>query len=405
MKRIRTTVITTVLLAFGMFALGATPTAEKQYATIQQEDLTTTSLQDVMSAYDTLNTAIATEAQDARQQMYSARAKGDADAYYAALDTLRTLGTYTMSQETSDTLLQEILALDDAQKAEDAAWLFKNSPYYHPMMTLNLAAKGDSFNYNFTQSIQQEPASDVTLPDASQLRINSSQVGILAGWGLTADEVTYKPGETIPMSYTDQTLYAIYQEGVQFTDSLNGTSVVQSLDNVQVPTPVANDSSTIFAGWYDRSTRTLITDPTTYTVQGKGASFEALWKSLSIDNVTVLYYDASKLPTNTQLGIGFTYANAGTVGLNGLKATLSTDSEYVKMLKDTLNLGSIGAGLQSTNNSPWATSEKQDISGEANTFRFLVSSDAPSGTTIPFTVTLTNDKGDQWTQTFECITR
>jgi len=207
------------------------------------------------------------------------------------------------------------------------------------------------------------------------------------------------------MSYTDQTLYAIYQSGVRFVDDMNKTDIFFEEGKVEVPTPTSGDASAIFAGWYDRTTGKLITDPSTYTVEGKGALFEALWKQLAIEDVNVLYYDRTKLPTNTQIGIGFSYTNTGNVNLTGLKATLSSESEYVRMLKGELQLGRLSAGLSSTNNSRFATKSKQEVRGEANTFRFIVSDSAPAGTVLPFTLTITNDRGDSWTHAFELTVR
>jgi hypothetical protein len=105
------------------------------------------------------------------------------------------------------------------------------------------------------------------------------------------------------------------------------------------------------------------------------------------------------------MSMGFSYANTGTVDLAGLRAKLSSESEYVRILSDEIYLGSLDAGLMSTNNSRWATSNKQQVRGESNTFRFVIASDAPSGTVIPFTLQVKNDKGDTWTQHFECVVR
>ncbi|NCC14532.1 MAG: hypothetical protein EOM32_14310 [Spirochaetia bacterium] len=68
-------------------------------------------------------------------------------------------------------------------------------------------------------------------------------------------------------------------------------------------------------------------------------------------------------------------------------------------------MGRLSAGLSSTNNSRFATKSKQQVRGEANTFRFIVSDSAPAGSVIPFTLTITNDKGDSWTHDFEVVVR
>ncbi|MGE4526170.1 MAG: hypothetical protein AB7D24_09820 [Sphaerochaeta sp.] len=405
MKRTRILLMIGLLVLVGMAFLAASPTAEKQYAALQNSDITATSLEDLRKSIDTLKRAVVREQDEAYKNLTQARAKGDRDAYREAWENLDRLASYQMTSAQTDALLQRILALDEPERSEYAAWLYQTSPHYKPSLTLDFSAEDETYSYRYRQQIRREPGSEITLPDSSQIRLNSARLGVLVGWGLTPDEVTYQPGETITMSYTDQTLYAIYQSGVRFVDEMNKTDIFFEEGKVEVPTPTSGDASAIFAGWYDRTTGKLITDPTTYTVEGKGALFEALWKQLAIEDVNVLYYDRTKLPTNTQIGIGFSYTNTGNVNLTGLKATLSSESEYVRMLKGELQLGRLSAGLSSTNNSRFATKSKQEVRGEANTFRFIVSDSAPAGTVLPFTLTITNDRGDSWTHAFELTVR
>ncbi len=405
MKRTRILLMISLLVLVGMAFLAASPTAEKQYAALQTSDITATSLEDLRKSIDTLKRAVVREQDEAYKNLTQARAKGDRDAYREAWENLDRLASYQMTSAQTDALLQRILALDEPERSEYAAWLYQTSPHYKPSLTLDFSAEDETYSYRYRQQIRREPGSEITLPDSSQIRLNSARLGVLVGWGLTPDEVTYQPGETITMSYTDQTLYAIYQSGVRFVDDMNKTDIFFEEGKVEVPTPTSGDASAIFAGWYDRTTGKLITDPSTYTVEGKGALFEALWKQLAIEDVTVLYYDRTKLPTNTQIGIGFSYTNTGNVNLTGLKATLSSESENVRMLKGELQLGRLSAGLSSTNNSRFATKSKQEVRGEANTFRFIVSDSAPAGTVLPFTLTITNDRGDSWTHAFELTVR
>ncbi len=405
MKRTRILLMISLLVLVGMAFLAASPTAEKQYAALQTSDITATSLEDLRKSIDTLKRAVVREQDEAYKNLTQAWAKGDRDAYREAWENLDRLASYQMTSAQTDALLQRILALDEPERSEYAAWLYQTSTHYKPSLTLDFSAEDETYSYSYRQQIRREPGSEITLPDSSQIRLNSARLGVLVGWGLTPDEVTYQPGETITMSYTDQTLYAIYQSGVRFVDDMNKTDVFFEEGKVEVPTPTSGDASAIFAGWYDRTTGKLITDPSTYTVEGKGALFEALWKQLAIEDVNVLYYDRTKLPTNTQIGIGFSYTNTGNVNLTGLKATLSSESEYVRMLKGELQLGRLSAGLSSTNNSRFATKSKQEVRGEANTFRFIVSDSAPAGTVLPFTLTITNDRGDSWTHAFELTVR
>lgn len=219
-----------------MIAVAATPTAEEQYATIQGKDLSSQSLEAITKSYDKLNEAIANEAEQARKRLYEARSKGDRESYYDAREHLSLLSTYHMDENTSDYLLEEILSLDEPKKSEYAAWLYENSPYYRPTLTLDFSSEGENYRYSYRQQIRKIPGSEVVLPSSGQLRMNSARLGVLAGWGVTPDEVTYQGGETIKMSYTNQTLYAIYQEGVRFVDPLSGTDVFIESEDVEVPT-------------------------------------------------------------------------------------------------------------------------------------------------------------------------
>ncbi|AEV29553.1 hypothetical protein SpiGrapes_1756 [Sphaerochaeta pleomorpha str. Grapes] len=400
MKRRSTVFLVSFLFLMSASALFAASNAEKLYATSRDLDLNVASIDSIIKSYDALNDRIAKEATDAQKDMQKAASKGDADKYYAAYSRLATLSSYGIDEDATKALLARIVAEDEPAKKEHATWLYENSRYYSPSLSLDFSSSGEGFSYRYRQQVTQTPGTDITLPDGSQLQVNSQKLGILAGWGITKDSVTYKGGDTISMPYTNQTLYAIWHNGVQFTDSISKTndfiSEVKEGEEVQVPTPVAPDSSYLFAGWYDRTTGTLLTDEATYSLKGKAASFEALWRELSVEAVQPLYYAADKLPTQTQLSVGFSLKNGGTVALQGLQATMKTDSAYVTMIKDNLAVRSIPAGLQVTNNSWYPTVEQGTIEGEENTFRFVLAKDTPSGTVIPFMLEFSDNKGNTW---------
>lgn len=405
MKRVRIFLTVILVLVSTVAMLSASPTAERQYTTLMNSNPDSQSLQELRKSIDTLRDTLAKEQDEAYKQLSEARMKGDGAAYRQARETLARLDSYRMTRDQSELLLGRILRLDEPQRSEYAAWLYEVSGYYKPTLTLDFSAEGENYRYSFTQRVSKEPGSEVKLPDSGSLRFNSTHLGVLAGWGLTPDEVTYQPGETITMGYTDQTLYAIYKGGIRFVDTRNNIDLQYEEGSRQVPTPVSNDPTALFAGWYDRTSGILITDPAAYEPKGKGGYFEALWKQLTIDEAKVLYYDMAKLPTNTQLGIGFAYSNTGNVNLNGLKATLSTSSRDVKLLRSELNLGRVPAGMSGTNNSRFVTSSKQPVRGESNTFRFYIDRNTPSGTVIPFTLTITSGQGDAWTHSFEVTVR
>ncbi|MCK9548933.1 MAG: hypothetical protein M0Q37_10525, partial [Sphaerochaeta sp.] len=348
----RTIVMIMIILAVVSMGLAAQPLAEKQYIAIQDQIL---SLEEARKAYDALDEAIVREREAAGKSLSRAIETQDRVAYQSARLALRKLSSYRMSRQQSDALLAEILALDEPERSQQALWLSQKSPYWRPTLTLDFSDEGEGYRYSYRQQITVSANSEVTLPSASQIRFSTKYLGILVGWGLTPDEVTYQAGQTIAMPYTDQTLYAIYQEGVRFVDQRSGIDLTITEGDVTVPTPESSDPSALFFGWYDRTTRSLITEESPYTGEGKGGFFEALWKQLSIDDIALLYYRSDNAPKNTQLAVGFSYANGGNLELRGLRATLTADSEYVTLLRDTLALGRLAAGYTGTNNSRWAT--------------------------------------------------
>jgi len=396
---IRKTVFTICsLLCVSAAVLVAAPNAERLFKDVEALDYQSQSLESIMSSYDKLDDGIARDAQQAHRDMLEARENGDFNAYRDAYARFEKLKTFKMKGEESNLLLGRIMAETEPKKGEYATWLYQRSDSYNPLLTLDFSAQGENYRYSYRQQIQKAPLSEVILPDYTQLRTNSSQVGILKGWGLTPEELTYKAGATIAMPYTNQTLYAIWGTGVRFVEHTRDVLYedVEVGDEVVVPTPSTSDKSAIFVGWYDRGTNTLLTDRATYTVEGKGALFEPLWKSLEIAEVAPLFYPGEALPKRTQLGVGFLIRNTGNLDLKGLEATLQSDSPFVTMLVDRLAVGSLSTTRYATNNSRFSTTGPLAIRGGYNTFRFVIDDTASSGSVIPFVLTITDDKGDSW---------
>jgi hypothetical protein len=386
------------LLCVSAALLVAAPNAERLFRDVEALDHQSQSLQSIKSAYDKLDDGIVRDAQQVRTDMLEAKKNGDFASFREAYARLEKLKTFRMKGEESNLLLGRIMAETEPKKGEYATWLYQRSDSYNPLLTLDFSSQGENFRYSYRQQIQKAPLSDFTLPDYTQLRTNSSQVGILKGWGLTPDELTYKAGETIKMPYTSQTLYAIWGTGVRFVDETRDILYedVEIGSEVVVPTPSTSDQSAIFIGWYDRGTNTLLTDRETYTVEGKGALFEPLWKSLQVPGIEPLQYPSDALPKRTQLAVGFLMHNTGNLDLKGLEATLQSESSYVTMLIDRLFLGSLSANRYATNNSRFSTTGPLAIRGGYNTFRFVVDDSAPSGSVLEFVLTLTDSQGDAW---------
>ncbi len=397
--RIRKMLITVCTLLFVSGALlVAAPTAERLYQDMESLDYQSQSLESIKGSYDRFDDALSRDAHLARKDMFEAKGKGDLPSFREAYARLEKLKTFRMKGEESNLLLGRIMAESEPERGEYASWLYQRSDSYNPVLTLDFSAQGENFRYSYRQQIQMEPLAEVVLPDYTQMRSNSSQIGILKGWGLTPEELTYKAGETIPMPYTSQTLYAIWGSGVRFVDGTRETLYedVEAGSEVVVPTPSTTDASAIFAGWYDRGTNTLLIDREIYTVVGKGALFEPLWKSVQIPAVEPLSYPKEALPKRTQLAMGFLMHNTGNLDLKGMEATLHTVSPYVTMLVDRLALGQLSANRYATNNSRFATTGPLAIRSGYNTFRFVIADDAPSGSVIEFTLTITDGQGDSW---------
>ncbi len=387
------------LLCVSVALLIAAPNAERLFNDVEALDYQNQSLESIKDAYDKFDDGLARDMQQAYQDMMKAKEKGDLASYREAYAWLEKLKSFKMKGEQSNLLLGRIMAEAEPKRSEYASWLYQRSDSYNPVLTLDFSAQGEGYRYSYRQQIQKAPLSEVALPDYTQLRSNSHQVGVLKGWGLTPDELTYKAGETIPMPYTNQTLYAIWDTGVRFVSEEGEETLyggVEEGNEVVVPKATTADPSAIFVGWYDRGTGTLLTDEESYTVQGKGALFEPLWKSLHVPKIAPLYYSAEALPKRTQLAVGFLLHNTGNLNLKGLVATLEPESEHVTMLVDRLALGQLPANRYGTNNSRFATSSEQALRGGHNTFRFVISDKAPSGSTLLFTLTISDDKGDSW---------
>ena len=404
MNKFKKSVVVGFILVVSVTLLSAASNAKELYQKTQEIDLGTQSIESIIDTFSMLREQVVKEMQTAREDLADARSRRDSEAYKEAYGRLVELGAYDITQEQTDRLLMRILQEEEPARGTYAGWLFENSAFYHPSLRMDFTLSGDGYHYSFNQRISQKPGTQITLPDGSQIRASSSQVGLLAGWGLTPDTVEYLPGASIAMPYTDQTLYAVWRNSVSFKDSVSGIDVlhedVSPGSQIAVPDVQAPDDSFRFVGWYDRSTRELIADEDFTTIEGKGAAFEAIWKSLKIEAVNPLYYAVDSIPTRTQVKIGFSLLNQGNVALEGLVAKLSTTDPQVTLLNDTVSLGGISAGMHRTNNSWMSTSEQVEIAGERNTFVLVISANIPKGTVVPFTVTLTDASGVQWTSGF-----
>lgn len=337
-----------------------------------------------IDSYNQLQERTDKDLQKAQRSYEKALAAGNMQRAWDARDSYRSILRYSMSEEDTDALLAAILKEDDETAAEHAKWLYSNSSYYYPTLTYEWKSSSDTFSYSYSRSVTVEPGTSITLPGPDDIGIDSSMAGVLVGWGVTPDEVTYSAGETISAPLTSQTLYAIWKSEVRFTDSVTGVeSVIDDVasgDSVAVPQLTAPDSSYVFAGWEDESTGVyLAPDDTEYVLEGNGAVFKALWKKVDISALEGKHYDASALPVNTQAELSFTVSNAGTEDLRSLSVdvegsdglTVLTGSGRISFIRDGSSITMTGLKVVATE------------SGEHT-----------------ITVTITDRDGDVWNKSF-----
>ena len=343
-------------------------------------------LSGAMKSYDDMVSQANKDYTKAARSYEKALEAGNIRKAREAYSDMLNVSGYSITREQSDALLSAILKGDESSRAENAAWLYENSPYYSPSVTYDWSAKGDNFSYSYKRSISVTPGSEITLPTAEDIGADTSAAGVLVGWGITPDEVTYQPGEVIIAPYTSQTYYAIWKTGVVFSDKLTGEETVidgtSAGDVVNVPSLTAPDDSYIFAGWVDKSNGEYIpADETEYTLSGNGASFEALWKKVEIADISASPYDIGSVPLNTQIDLSFTISNPGTENMRNSIVDLTTDSEGVDIQKGHGRVPSLPAG--------------RDI--YATGLRVVVTEPG----THDMTLTFTDRDGDTWTQSFQ----
>ena len=381
-RRIISSLIILMLSAGLVFASSAQALQEEFEAAAS-----TGEIEAAIDAHSELEYAVDKEYRGLAKDLEKAIEKNDRQLYYstrARMQDLSQLGK--ISKEDTASLLSAIVNSDSDEAREWALWLYENSSYYHPVLTLCADASGDSYSRTYRKSVSYAPGTEVTLP--SSTGENARYSGVLIGWGITPDEVTYEPGETILMPYTDQSLYAIFRSQVVFSDSKSSDDTVftdvKEGDVIQVPVP-SDSQDAIFEGWYDRSSgQYLSAEDTEYTVKGMGAFFEALYIKLEADEISTGPYDVTKIPAGVQIPLTFSLTNSGSEDVRDVDITVTSDSSYARLI----------------NTEAWL---RQMRSGHDYTLRnviLVISQDCPSGEEIPLTVTMEDSDGNTFSSTF-----
>ena len=308
-----------------------------------------------MDLYGNLQNMISKDYKKAERSYEKALEAGNIRKAREAYSDMLNVSGYSITREQSDALLSAILKGDESSRAENAAWLYENSPYYSPSVTYDWSAKGDNFSYSYKRSISVTPGSEITLPTAEDIGADTSAAGVLVGWGITPDEVTYQPGEVIIAPYTSQTYYAVWKTAVSFKDdvtgidsTIDGTATGESID---VPAVTAPDDSYIFTGWVDKTTGEYIApDETSYELEGNGAAFTALWKKVDFQNLTSKHYDTEALPVGTQVDLSFEIANSGSENIRNAVIEVESSDPGLTVLNGEGNVGFIAPGRTLTMN-------------------------------------------------------
>jgi len=344
-----------------------------------------------------LNEQVAKEMEATRKDMVEARVKRDSFIYQEAHERMAKLVSYGITYEQTEMLYTRIVQLEEPTRTRYANWLYDNSKFYRPSLLVDYSVSGNGFNYSFSQKLSQRPGTPITLPDSSHIRLPSNHVGILAGWGHEPGSIAYLPGEEIAMPYISKTVYAVWKSGISFIDTLSNVDIVYdglaTGSTVRSPIPVPPDSSYRFAGWYDSGTRTLVNSGSNYTLKGKGATFEGLWKKMQIESAGPINYSATLVPCGIQLQIGFAVSNRGNTMLDGLSVKIESSSPKIMIVRDSVGVGQLPAGVYRSYTNRFGT----------NTFVVLIASGTPSGTEIPYTLTITDSSGEQWKDDFILI--
>ena len=286
-----------------------------------------------MDLYGNLQNMISKDYKKAERSYEKALEAGNIRKAREAYSDMLNVSGYSITREQSDALLSAILKGDESSRAENAAWLYENSPYYSPSVTYDWSAKGDNFSYSYRRSISVTPGSEITLPTAEDIGADTSAAGVLVGWGITPDEVTYQPGEVIIAPYTSQTYYAVWKTAVSFKEV------------------TAPDDSYIFTGWVDKTTGEYIApDETSYELEGNGAAFTALWKKVDFQNLTSRHYDTEALPVGTQVDLSFEIANSGSEDIRNASIEVESSDPGLTVLNGEGNVRFIAAGRTLTMN-------------------------------------------------------
>lgn len=332
-----------VLILFAALSLFANGSAEdtKSFSSL---DFSTLSISEIEKNYEKAKENYEKSRTSLLERAEKAYEERNVDEYLKLRNLLDSLDYPVVTEEMTDTLLERLLnTADESEKKEIASFLYENSAYYHPALTLYIRDESKGSVRTYSKSISIKPGESITLPLASSF--NGS---LIKGWSINKTDVLYAPGEEIEMPYSDTVLYAVLTSGISFTDDVTGYSYMTEEDSADVSIPEAADSSYVFSGWYDTVTGKLLEDETVTVEEGKSRSFKAQWKKIDLSDGNVKYYSSDSVPSGTQVIYNTTLTVGGNSRLKDVTVTLEGDDaitvlsgdKYFRSLKsgDCVNL-------------------------------------------------------------------
>ena len=370
MNRIKKAIVisTLCLLSFALFASGAAESA----VSFSSLDFSTLSADEIVSSYESAKKDYSSSLEKLNTKLEKAYEERNADEYMRLMDLRESLEYPVVTREITETLVERILnTSDEKEKSTLSDFLYENSAYYSPTLTLLLKSTEGARTRTYTRTISLKPGETVTLPSSV-----SYDGYILKGWGITEDEVRYTPGEEIKMPYTDTVLYGVLTSGISFSDDVTGYYYTTEENTADVVIAASPDSSYVFAGWYDTKTGEELEGDSVTVEEGESKIYKAYWKSLSFTEGSIRYYSDNTAPADTQLRYTTELTVGGNTSLRGVTITLEENEGL-----DVLSGGGKCRVLKS---------------GESVNLNFVIVLKGESGDEIQTTLTATDSDGNVW---------
>lgn len=363
--------ITLVMISLLSLSLFASGTSENT-TVFSSLDFSTLKISEIEEDYENAKKSYESSIKKLDEKLKSAAGKNNVDEYLTLLSLKENLEYPVITKEITETLIERMVnSGDENEKKEIASFLYENSSYYSPTLTLYLRYENGGRVRQWSKTISVEPGEKITLPSST-----SFDSSIIKGWGITEDEVLYTPGEEIEMPYTDTVLYGILTSGISFYDDVTGFSFVTEENTADVPLPEAPSSSFVFVGWYDTVTGKEVEGDTVTVKDGESRSYKAYWKSITLTPEGIRYYSDNTAPASTQLRFNVEASVEGNSPLRNVTLSLEETDGLTVLSKDK--------------------TYRSLRSGDTVKAEFVIVLKGESGGKIETTLTATDSDGNTW---------